>query len=152
MQVTFIIVLITIGMTFIGIGFKTALVIGLVVGIFNIIPYLGPLMGGGIGLLLGVASNISLPFYPELATLVTYMLVVLAAVQLIDNILFQPLIYSSSVNAHPLEIFIVIMIAGSMAGVAGMILAIPGYTILRVFAKEFFNHLKVVKKITKKIN
>jgi predicted PurR-regulated permease PerM len=55
------------------------------------------------------------------------------------------------VNAHPLEIFLVIMIAGSLFGITGMILAIPTYTILRVVAKEFFNNLKVVKKLTEKI-
>ena len=68
------------------------------------------------------------------------------------GILFQPLIYSSSVNAHPLEIFLVIMIAGSLAGIPGMIIAIPLYTVIRVFAKEFFNKFKVVKKLTKKIS
>ena len=65
------------------------------------------------------------------------MVIVFGAVQIIDNILFQPLIYSNSVKAHPLEIFLVIMAAGSFAGIVGMILAIPVYTILRVVAKEF---------------
>jgi predicted PurR-regulated permease PerM len=77
--------------------------------------------------------------------------VVFLVVHLIDNFLYQPFVFSSSVNAHPLEIFLVIMMAGSLAGVTGMILAIPAYTIIRVFAKEFFNNFRVVEKLTKKI-
>jgi predicted PurR-regulated permease PerM len=67
---------------------------------------------------------------------------------LIDNILFQPVIFSNSVKAHPLEIFIVILAAGFAAGIPGMIFGIPGYTVVRVFAREFFNNFKAVQKIT----
>ena len=84
--------------------------------------------------------------------LLGFMTLVFALVQVIDNVLFQPLIYSSSVKAHPLEIFLVILAAGSMAGIVGMILAIPVYTILRVVAKEFFDNLKIVKKITENLD
>ena len=83
--------------------------------------------------------------------LIGYMILVFVIVQIIDNVIFQPFIYSSSVNAHPMEILLIIMIAGSLAGIPGMILAIPSYTVLRVFAKEFFNKFKVVKKLTEKI-
>jgi len=76
------------------------------------------------------------------------MIIVIAAAQLIDNNILQPMIYARSVSAHPLEIFIVILAAGSFAGIPGMILAIPSYTVLRVFAREFFNHFSTVKKIT----
>lgn len=69
----------------------------------------------------------------------------------IDNILFQPLIYSSSVKAHPLEIFLVILAAGNMAGIVGMFLAIPTYTIIRVVAKEFFENMKLVRKLTENL-
>ncbi len=151
MQVTGIIILVTTGMTIIGIGFRQGLVIGLLAGIMNIIPYIGPLIGSVIGIILGVATHLDMAFYSEILPLIGYMILVFVVVQVTDNVLFQPLIYSSSVDAHPMEIFLVIMIAGSMAGIIGMVLAIPSYTVLRVFAKEFFNHLKVVKKLTKKI-
>jgi predicted PurR-regulated permease PerM len=65
--------------------------------------------------------------------------------------LFQPLIYSSNVKAHPLEIFLVILAAGSMAGIVGMFLAIPTYTIIRVVAKEFFENMKLVRKLTENL-
>ncbi len=150
-QVTGIITLVSIGLTIVGINFTDALLIGLVVGLMNIIPYLGPIIGASLGIILGLATNLDLPFYSELLPLLGYMAIVFIIVQVIDNVVFQPLIYSSSVNAHPMEIFIVIMMAASLFGITGMILAIPSYTIIRVIAKEFFNNLKVVKKLTEKI-
>ncbi|MBU8892064.1 MAG: AI-2E family transporter [Bacteroidales bacterium] len=150
-QISGIITLVSIGLTIVGVDFSDALVIGLVVGLMNIIPYLGPVIGASLGLVLGLATNLDLAFYSELLPLLGYMTIVFIIVQVIDNVVFQPFIYSSSVNAHPLEIFLVILVAGSMFGISGMILAIPGYTILRVIAKEFFNNLKVVKKLTEKI-
>ena len=72
-------------------------------------------------------------------------------VQVTDNTVFQPVIFGTSVYAHPIEIFIVIIMAGSLAGIVGMILAIPTYTVIRVFAKEFFNNFRVVQKLTEKI-
>ena len=70
------------------------------------------------------------------------------AAQMIYNFVLQPFLYSNSVKAHPLEIFIVILMAGSFAGVLGMILAIPAYTVLRVIGKEFFTNFKVIRKLT----
>lgn len=150
LQLTGILILDTIGMTIIGFGFKKAVLIGLTAAILNVVPYLGPIFGTTLGLFLGVAFNINLEMV-QLLPLLGYMLIVFLSVQAIDNIIFQPVIFSNSVNAHPLEIFIVILMAGSIGGVAGMILAIPSYTILRVFAKEFFYKFRLVKKLTKKI-
>ncbi len=143
--------LVTIGMVIIGIGFSHAVVIGLFCGLFNIIPYLGPWMGALVGMFIGIAINIHADFMSYTLPLLGLMIIVFVLVQLLDNVLFQPLIYSSSVKAHPLEIFLVIMIAGTMAGIAGMILAIPVYTILRVVAKEFMDNLKIVKALTKNL-
>lgn len=150
-QISGIIILVSLGLTLVGIGFSDALVIGLVVGLFNIIPYLGPVIGAVLGLVLSLAINLDLAFYTELLPLLGKITIIFIIVQVVDNIVFQPFIYSSSVHAHPLEIFLVIMMAGSLFGITGMILAIPSYTILRVIAKEFFNKLKVVKKLTEKI-
>ena len=144
--------LVTLGLTIVGIGFHHAVVIGLFCGMFNIIPYLGPWMGAIMGLLIGVAINIQADFMTHTLPILGLMLLVFVIVQIIDNIVFQPLIYSSSVKAHPLEIFLVILSAGSVAGVLGMILAIPSYTILRVIAKEFLDNLKIVKKLTQNLD
>ena len=77
--------------------------------------------------------------------------VVILVAQGIDNFLLQPLLYSQRAKAHPLEIFLVILIAGSLAGVVGMLLAIPAYNVIRVFAKEFFYNFRVVQKLTEHI-
>ena len=151
LQITCIIILVTIGLTIVGLGFDKALVIGLMVGLFNVIPYLGPYIGAFLGLLLGIANNLDLDFYSHLLPMLGYMMIVFITVQVIDNVLFQPLIYGTSVMAHPLEIFLVILAAGFLAGIVGMILAIPTYTVFRVIAKEFFNQYKVIKKLTENI-
>ncbi|MDP4226859.1 MAG: AI-2E family transporter [Bacteroidota bacterium] len=150
-EISCIITLVTFGLTMVGVGFDHSLVIGLLAGIINVIPYVGPVIGTTFGILMTIITHLNYDYATQLLPLIGYCLLVFIAVHVIDNILFQPLIYSSSVHAHPLEIFLVILIAGSMAGIIGMILAVPSYTILRVFAKEFFNNFKVVKKLTEKI-
>ena len=67
--------------------------------------------------------------------------------QLIDNFLYQPLIYSTSIKATPLEIFIVLLIAGHIGGPLGMLIAIPSYTVIRVIAFRFFGDIKAIKRL-----
>ncbi len=150
-EVVLVMLLVTLGLWIVGIGFQHALICGLISGILNVIPYVGPWIGASFGVIIGVATNIDLPFQTELLPLIGFMVLVFIIVQIIDNVLFQPLIYSSSVNAHPLEIFLVIMMAGSLAGIGGMVLAIPFYTVMRVIAKEFLSGFKVVQNLTRNI-
>ena len=151
-QSTCIMILITIGMTIAGIDFEQALVMGLILGILNVIPYVGPWIGLLIAIIMGVASHINQDFTLVVIPLVTYMIIVEAITHLIDNIVFQPIIFSNSVKAHPLEIFVVVLASGFAAGIPGMIFGIPGYTVLRVFAREFFYNLKAVQKITSSLS
>jgi predicted PurR-regulated permease PerM len=148
LQSTIVLINITIGMTIVGFPFHQALVMGLLVGIFNVIPYLGPWLGGSVAVLMGVATAVTAGGYPVIWLLIIYMVIVIACTQAIDNNLIQPMIYSRSVNAHPIEIFLVIMAVGSFAGIAGMIVAVPAYTALRVFAREFFYNFGPVRKLT----
>jgi predicted PurR-regulated permease PerM len=150
-QITGIMILVTIGLWIVGIDFNTCLVIALFAGIINVIPYIGPLIGSIFGIIIGLASKIDTLPSDKFLSLFIFIAIVFILVHLIDNILFQPLIFSSSVKAHPLEIFLVILIAGHIAGVTGMLVAVPGYTVVRVFAKQFLNNFKLVKKITEKI-
>jgi predicted PurR-regulated permease PerM len=147
-QSTCIMILITIGMTIVGIDFQQALVMGLILGIVNVIPYVGPWLGLFIAIIMGVASHMNQDFNTVVLPMVWYMIIVEAITHTIDNVVFQPVIFSNSVKAHPLEIFIVVLAAGFAAGVPGMILGIPAYTDLRVFAREFFNNFKAVQRIT----
>lgn len=141
-------VCITLPLYLIGLEFNTALVIGVISAVLNVIPYIGPLIGALTGCVIAMLSPV--PGVP-MGSVLFQMIVVFIIFQLIDNIILQPYIYSSSVKAHPLEIFIVILMAGYIAGVLGMLFAIPAYTVIRVFAKEFFNHFRVVQKLTEKI-
>lgn len=134
-QITAIFTLLAIGMSLIGV--EGAIVLALCASVFNLIPYVGPIIGAALGILLGLgqlyAAGIS---DPSLTLDLLHSLYLLAGlffvVQLLDNILFQPLIFSNSVGAHPLEIFLVISIAGSLLGVGGMIIAVPVYSIGRI--------------------
>jgi predicted PurR-regulated permease PerM len=148
LQSTIVLINITIGMTIVGFPFHQALVMGLLIGVFNVIPYVGPWLGGSITVLMGMATAVTTAGYPAIWLLIIYMIIVIACTQAIDNNLIQPLVYSRSVNAHPIEIFLVILAVGSFAGVGGMIIAVPAYTALRVFAREFFNNFGPVRKIT----
>lgn len=150
-DVILMIIMITVGLTIVGMDFGHALIIGLFAGIFNVIPYVGPILAILFGVTMGVVTHLEVDFYTELLPLISYMLIVYVIAQIIDAVLIQPYIYSNSVNAHPLEIFLVIMIAGSFAGITGMVLAIPSYTVIRVIAKEFFTNFEVVRKLTEKI-
>jgi predicted PurR-regulated permease PerM len=97
---------------------------------------------------MGIATAITVGGFPAIGLLIIYMVIVIACTQILDNNIVAPLIYSRSVNAHPIEIFIVIVAVGSFAGIPGMIVAVPAYTALRVFAREFFNNFGPVRKIT----
>ncbi len=151
LQMTGILTLVTLGMTIVGVGFRHGLVIGLLAAVLNIVPYLGPWIGAALGIVLGVATQLQTGIPAHLMPMMGYMLLVFIITQLTDNAVFQPVIFGTSVYAHPIEIFIVIMMAASLAGIVGMILAIPAYTVIRVFAKEFFNNFRVVQKLTEKI-
>ncbi len=149
-EVSLVSTLIFVGLLIVGIEFKHALVIGLFAGILNIIPYVGPIIGAIFGVSIITLLNLQMELN-QLVPLISFSALVFLVTQLSDNIIFQPIIYSNSVNAHPLEIFIVIIAAGSLAGIPGMILAVPVYTIVRIFAATFFNNLKVVNTLTKNI-
>lgn len=150
LEIFIVITLITIGMW--TIGMKNALLIGLFAGVMNIIPYVGPLIGAIIGILLGLTCNLDMDFSTQMIPLILKMLAVFTIVKLIDDAILQPNIYSKSVKAHPLEIFLVIMMSASIAGIPGMMLAIPSYTVLRVIAKEFFSRFYFVKRLTEDID
>ena len=142
----------TLGLSIVGLDINNAVVIALVTGVLNVIPYIGPLIGILFGLTVGIVLNLDMDFYSQTLPLLVGMTAAMLVTRLIDDAFFQPLIYGNSVHAHPLEIFIVLLMAGSMAGIPGMILAIPSYTVLRVILKEFFNKYKLVKKLTQSLN
>lgn len=117
-------------------GIKYSLTIALFAAVANLIPYLGPIFGAAFGILVGISVGIDNTDLQAVFILVLKVASVFAGVQIADNILLQPIIFSRSVKAHPLEIFIIIFVAGSLAGISGMVAAIPCYTVLKVSFME----------------
>lgn len=140
------IALISIGLFIFGI--ENALLLGFFGGLMNIIPYIGPLIGLVIGVLLGITTCISTGAFFEIWPVSLKIAGVFLGANMIDGNFLQPFIFSGSVKAHPLEIFIVFIMAGTVAGIMGMVLAIPAYTVIRIIAREFLSEFRIVQKLT----
>jgi predicted PurR-regulated permease PerM len=132
-------------------GVQNAFIIAFLCAVLNIIPYVGPLIASVLAAILTMISNLGGDFQSEILPTTIYVLIGFWIVQVIDNNLSQPYIFSSSVNSHPLEIFLVILMAGFLFGIMGMIIAVPLYTILKVVGKEFLPENKIVRMLTKDI-
>ena len=132
-------------------GIKNAVVIAFLCALLNLIPYVGPLIGGVIMMVLSMSSNLGYDFQSVILPKTTYVMIGYAIAQLVDNFVSQPLIFSNSVKSHPLEIFLIIVIGGLLFGVLGMIVAVPTYTAIKVIAKEFMSGNKIVHKMTKNL-
>lgn len=133
-------------------GVESAVVIAFLCALLNIIPYIGPLIGGVLMITLTMTSNLEHDFQNYILPTTSYVLIGYIIAQLIDNFFSQPIIFSKSVKSHPLEIFLVIIIGGLLFGVVGMILAVPTYTAIKVILKEFLSDNPVVKSITKQLD
>ena len=119
--------------------------LGLLAGLCNLIPYLGPLLGAGVGALVMISSGVSWDAF-------AWAMGAYLAAQGVDNVFTQPVIFAKRVFAHPLEIFVVISVAGSLAGPAGMVLAIPTYTLFRIVANEFLQEFPWIQALTKSMD
>ena len=132
-------------------GIDNALIIAFLCAVLNIIPYIGPLIASILAAVLTMISHLGNDFQTDTLPTTIYILIGFWIVQLIDNNVSQPIIFSKSVSSHPLEIFLVILIAGFLSGILGMVIAVPLYTILKVIGKEFFPNNVVIQLITKNI-
>lgn len=132
-------------------GVQNAFIIALLCAVLNIIPYLGPLLGMIVASLLIMISGIGTDFIHTTLPNTLYVICGMLVVQLIDNNLSQPIIFSKSTKSHPLEIFLVIICAGILFGITGMIIAVPTYTALKVIGKEFLPDNRIIKALTKDI-
>lgn len=132
-------------------GIKNAVVIAFLCALLNLIPYVGPLIGGFLMIVLTMSSNLGASFSEVILPKTSYVMIGFVIGQLIDNFFSQPFIFSKSVKSHPLEIFLVIIIGGLLLGIIGMITAVPAYTAIKVILKEFLAENKIVKQLTKDI-
>ena len=130
-------------------NFSYAIGIAFIAGLLNVIPYVGPLIGEFIGVVFGIVLKLGTGAGLDVNIWI-FALIILAIMltaQLIDNFIYQPLIYSTSIKAHPLEIFIVLLMAGHIGGAVGMLVAIPAYTVVRVVAIRFFYRYKAIQRL-----
>ncbi|MDP3555868.1 MAG: AI-2E family transporter [Bacteroidota bacterium] len=132
-------------------GIKNALIIAFCAGILNVIPYIGSAITMVIAIFLGVSSCISSGSYDMIGGTITTIFFTMFSINIIDGFIIQPYIFSNSVKAHPLEIFIVTLMAATLGGIFGMIIALPVYTIIRIIASGFLTHLKFFRKISENI-
>ena len=118
------------------IGVHYAILLGVFAGISNLIPYVGPFFGVIPALL------ISLTQYGDFRQAFSIIMVTLVLVQLLDNIIIQPVCFSKTVDMHPVSVILILIVGNSLMGIAGMLLAIPLATILMVSAVETYWGLK----------
>lgn len=149
LQISIITIMVSLALTFLGVN--NALLIAFFAALMNVIPYVGPLFGAAFGIIITISSHLDLPFYSGMLPLLLKVVVVIGIMQMIDNFVIQPTIFGRSVKAHPLEIFIVVLIGAKLGGILGMVVAIPAYTVLRVIGKVFFSEFKVVQRITQNL-
>lgn len=132
-------------------GIPNAIIIAFLCAVLNIIPYIGPLIASLLAAALTMLSHLGNDFQTDILPATIYVLIGFWIVQILDNNISQPIIFSKSVSSHPLEIFLVILIAGFLFGILGMVIAVPLYTIFKVIGKEFFPENVIIQLLTKNI-
>jgi len=148
-QITILFILYTIILLIFGIS--NAVVIAFLCALLNIIPYVGPLISAFLMMILSMTSNLGQDFQLEILPTTIYVMIGFILAQLVDNFASQPIIFSKTTKSHPLEIFLIIIIGGSLMGPLGMIIAVPSYTVIKVILKEFISDNKIVSSLTKDI-
>jgi len=104
---------------------RYAVFIGILAGMANLIPYLGPVVGGIPALVISVIDNGNFSGVPSI-------LLAFGVVKIIDDIIVQPLVVSKSVELHPVTVIIAIYVGGHLGGILGMIVAVPLVAIIKV--------------------
>lgn len=146
-QILILFTIYTVGLLIVGV--ENAIVIAFLCALLNLIPYVGPMVGGFLMLTLTMTSALGNEFSDIIFSKIIWVLAVFIFGQLVDNFFSQPFIFSKSVKSHPLEIFLIILIAGLLFGIVGLIVAVPAYTAIKVILKEFLSENQIVKKLTK---
>jgi predicted PurR-regulated permease PerM len=116
-------------------GIKYFILIGIFAGLANLIPYVGPVAGAFPAIVVSITNGAD-------SEIIIYIIIAFAIIQLIDNMVMQPLVLSKSVNLHPLIIVLAILIGGNFFGILGMFLAVPATGILKVTSSEIYNGIR----------
>jgi len=133
LAVTVVATLATFGLQIIGLAY--ALPVGLLAGLSNMIPYVGPLIGIVSASIVAIAIGGG-------SSMVTQVIILFLAIQVIDNVLIQPLVVARSVNLHPLVVLLVVMIGSELMGLPGMLIAVPVTGIVKVSSQTIYQGVK----------
>lgn len=125
------------------IGLPSALLFGLICGITNIIPYIGPWIGGAICVIVGLTVS---PVTGILAGVVAF------AIQQVDGMILQPLIMSKTMKLHPVTIMIGLLVFGYLFGILGMIFATPIMASIKIIASYYNEKYNLIGKLKEKTN
>ena len=117
------------------IGVYYALPLGLLAGLANVIPYLGPLIGIVCSSIVALATGGGL-------AMVAKVIAMFLIVQLIDNVLIQPTVVAKSVELHPLVILFVVMVGSQLMGIVGMLIAVPLTGIAKVSGQTIYKGIR----------
>lgn len=123
------------------IGLPSALLFGLICGITNIIPYIGPWIGGAICVIVGLTVS---PLTGILAGVVAF------AIQQVDGMILQPLIMSKTMKLHPVTIMIGLLVFGYLFGILGMIFATPIMASIKIIASYYNEKYNLIGKLKEK--
>jgi predicted PurR-regulated permease PerM len=140
------------GYIFVGlsiVGEPYALTIAVFCGLINLISYIGPILGLSVAVLFSVGGHLGADFYTSILPHLIEVSTVFGIAILLDNMVSYPLIFSNSLKVHPLELFFVVLAGFQIAGLGGMIVAAPVYTMLKIIAKEFLQGFDVIRSITR---
>lgn len=121
-------------------GVKYALILGLIIAVTNIIPYVGPFLGAAPAVIIAFLDS------PTKALIA---LIIVVAVQQTDGNLLSPLIIGRRLNTHPLTIILLLIGAGSFGGILGMILAVPAYALLKAFTLNIVRLVRLRQRYKK---
>ena len=149
LQLSVIFILLTIVLLIFGV--KDALIIAFLCALLNLIPYVGPIIGAVVISVLTISNFMDADLQSVILPKTLYVFLGFLFTQFIDNVFSQPIIFSNSMKSSPLEIFIVTMVIGTLFGIAGMVVAIPACTVLKVILKAVFPNNKLVQLLTAKI-
>ncbi len=116
------------------IGLNYPIIVGLFAGVTNLIPYFGPVVGTVMAFIVAIVTG-----SPPIIFL--YIILVFIVVNLLENVFVQPLIFSKAANLHPLSIIFLVLTGSKLAGLLGMLLAVPLASLFQVVVKILYNEL-----------
>lgn len=122
---------------FVVLKLEAPILLGLFCGITDLIPYVGPYIGGGVAVLVG---------FTESKTIGIITIICCVVVQSIENYILQPIVMSKSIKISPILVIIGLLVFGNLFGIFGMILATPIVAVIKVIAEHFYEAINKCKK------